>query len=46
VGGRLATAMRAINAIPLVMAARPGILEPLEVPARPSGRVRGLARAG
>jgi hypothetical protein len=42
VGGRLATAMRAINAIPLMKGARPGILEPLEVPARPSGRVRGL----
>ena len=46
VGGRLATAMRAINAIPLMKDARTGILEPLEVPARPSGRVRGVATAG
>jgi hypothetical protein len=44
VGGRVATAMRAINAIPIVLKARPGILEPIEVPARPSGTVRGLPR--
>lgn len=42
-GGRIATAMRAINAIPFVLEAREGILEPLEVPPRPSGHVRGLA---
>jgi hypothetical protein len=41
-GGRIATAMRAINAIPIVLEARSGILEPLEVPARPSGNIRGL----
>jgi hypothetical protein len=43
-GGRIATAMRAINAIPIVVEAREGLLEPLQVPARPSGHVRGLGR--
>jgi hypothetical protein len=45
-GGRIATAMRAINAIPTVIEARPGILEPLEVPARPSGNIRGMPPRG
>jgi hypothetical protein len=38
--GLVATAMRAINAIPAVVAAPPGILDPMAVPPRASGKVR------
>jgi hypothetical protein len=45
-GGLVVTAMRAINAIPVLATSEPGVLSPMEVPPRPSGNVhpggRGL----
>ena len=38
--GLIATAMRAINAIPAVQEARPGILSPLDLPVFASRNVR------
>jgi hypothetical protein len=36
----IATAIRAVNGIPAVVAAAPGLLSPHEVPANSSGHVR------
>jgi hypothetical protein len=38
--GLVATAMRAVNAIPWIVDARPGVLGPMEVPARPTRNPR------
>jgi 4-hydroxy-tetrahydrodipicolinate reductase len=38
--GLVATAMRAINAIPWIVDARPGVLNPMEVPVRPTRNPR------
>ena len=38
--GLVATAMRAINAIPWIVDARPGVLGPMEVPVRESRNAR------